>query len=174
MFETVIVPLDGSAHAEFALPYGRDEAARHGARIVLVHVLPRPELPPTPLVHGGPRPRTATWPAAELEERERGGRAYLDGVSERFALPENAGAVIAVGDPTCRLLEEAGKYARPLIVMTTGDATAANRPPLSEVARRVMVAGNVPILALREPAPQTRQLAARSAAPVRRLSVVPS
>jgi nucleotide-binding universal stress UspA family protein len=169
MFETVIVPLDGSAHAEFALPYARDEAFRHGARIVLIHVLPRPGLPPTPIAHGGPAPVCSIWPAAALEREEREERDwldYLDGVRERYALPENTRTVVGVGDPTCRLLDEARTYPQPLIVMTTGDATGYGRPPLSEVARRALLAGTVPILAVREPAPQTRLLAQVFATPV--------
>ena len=173
MFETVIIPLNGSAHAEFAVPYGRDEAFRHGARIVLIHVLPRPELPRVPIAHGGPAPVVSVWPVAELEREELDWLGYLDGVRERFALPENVRSVVAVGDPTCRILEEARKYPHPLIVMTTGDATGAARPAVSEVARRAMLDGSVPILAVRELAPQTRRLAPFAVIPVAgQLSVV--
>jgi nucleotide-binding universal stress UspA family protein len=173
MFETVIIPLDGAAHAEFALPYGREEAFRHAARVVLIHVVPRPELPPTPIAHGGPAPSRPVWPAAELADEERSWLAYLEGVRERFGLPENVRTVVAVGDPVRHILAEARKHPRPLIVVTTGDAAAGVWPPLSEVARRLMVAGGVPVLAVREPAPQTRRLAQIAAAPMAgRLSVV--
>ena len=174
MFETVIVPLDGSAHAELALSYGRDEASRHGARIVLIHVLPCPDQPPTSIARGGPRSAAPVWPAAELDAEQRTRLAYLDDVRERFALPENTRTVVAFGDPTRRILDEAQKLPHPLIVMTTGDATGSACPPLSDVARRAMIAGSVPILAVREPAPQTRRLAHREANSVARLlSVVP-
>ena len=56
MFETVIVPLDGSPHAEFAIPYAIDEARRHQAKMVLIHVIPRPE-PCTSTVRGRVRCR---------------------------------------------------------------------------------------------------------------------
>ena len=168
MFETVIVPLDGSAHAELALRYGREEASRHGARIVLIHVLPGPMVRPTQIELVRQAPQAAVR-AEVLEDEERARLAYLDGVKERFALPENTCAVVAVGDPTRRLLEEAGKYPHPLIVMTTGDATGSARPPLSEVARRAMVVGSVPILAVRQPAPQTRRLAELAAPRVKGL-----
>jgi nucleotide-binding universal stress UspA family protein len=166
MFETVIIPLNGSPHAEFAVPYGRDEAFRHGARIVLIHVLPRPELRCTPIAHGGPTPVVPVWPLAELEREELDWLAYLDGVRERFALPENARSVVAVGDPTGRILEEARKYPHPLIVITTGDATGTARPAVSEVARRAMLDGSVPILAIRGPAPTVRWFGRLAATPV--------
>jgi nucleotide-binding universal stress UspA family protein len=151
MFDTVIVPLDGSTHAEFALPYAVEEAVRHGARIVLVHVVPRPEPCAVAVLHGGPAPLIPVWPPTQLECEEREWLAYLEGVRKRFGLRTDAPAVVAVGDPTRRVLDEAGKHTHPLIVMTTGDATAASRPPLSEFARRLMVAGGVSVLGVREP-----------------------
>ena len=79
MFETVIVPLDGSPHAECALPYAIDEARRHQATMVLLHVIPRPE-PCTSTVRGsGPVPWQGEWPFEDLDRGKARRRGLLAG-----------------------------------------------------------------------------------------------
>ena len=106
MFDTVIVPLDGSPHAEVALPYAIDEARRHGAALVLVHVVPRPEPCTGTARRSGPLPWQGDWPAAEIAPAERAARAYLKGVVRRFGLDPGTKVRVAVGDPGVRLAAE--------------------------------------------------------------------
>lgn len=86
MFDTVIVPLDGSPHAEFAIPYAIDEARRHNATMVLVHVIPRPEPCTSTLRQSGPLPWQGEWPAEEIEPAKRTADVYLRDVITRYAL----------------------------------------------------------------------------------------
>ena len=45
MFETILVPTDGSGHANKAIELASDIAEKYKARIVLLHVLPTGPLP---------------------------------------------------------------------------------------------------------------------------------
>ena len=153
MFETVIVPLDGSPHAEFVMPYAIEEARRHGAKLVLMHVIPRPEPCASTIRRSGPLPWQGEWPAEEIDPAKRGAYAYLQGVVARFALDPETTLGVAVGDPGVRVATEAKRHARPLVVMLTGDSTRDARPPLSLVAKYLLIAGAVPVLGIRQPPP---------------------
>ena len=149
MFRTILVPLDGSSHAERALPYAIEEARHHRAGLVLIHVIPRPEPCTSTVRRSGPLPWRAAWPEAEIAAAERAGSRYLDGVIGRHGLPPGTETRIAVGDPVRRLSIEAASHDLPLLVMTTGDTTGGGTPPLSEVARRLLVGGTIPVLGVR-------------------------
>jgi nucleotide-binding universal stress UspA family protein len=153
MFETMIVPLDGSPHAEVVLPYAIDEAGRHGATIVLIHVIPRPE-PCTSLVRrSGPLPWQGEWPFEDLEENKQDANDYLRGVVRRYALDPDTPLCVAVGDPGVRVAAEAARRPQPLVVVLTGDRTREAHPSLSLVTSRLLVAGAVPVLSIRQPLP---------------------
>jgi nucleotide-binding universal stress UspA family protein len=148
MFGTVIVPLDGSAHAEAAIPYARDEATRHGAALVLVQVVYRPE-PCVP--RSGPPPPQFPWPTRDSERRIEQATRYLADAIERFGLGPSTKGLVLVGEPVPRILAEASRHDRPVIVLTTGDPSATDKPPVSEIARRLMLNGTIPVLAVRSP-----------------------
>jgi nucleotide-binding universal stress UspA family protein len=148
MFETVIVPLDGSPHAEFALPYAVDEARRHQATIVLLHVIPRPE-PCTSTVRGsGPLPWQGEWPFEDLNAAKRDAEAYLRDVVTRFALAPETTRCVAVGDPGLRVAAEVTRHEQPVVVLLTGDSSRERRPPLSLVTHYLLIASAVPVLAI--------------------------
>ena len=159
MFDTVLVPLDGSPHAEAALPYAAEEARHHEAALVLLRVIPRPEPCLTGLSRGGPLPWQPSWPPAEIEAAERQAIRYLSRVVKQYHLPPSTPLRVTVGDPYLRLGAEVARFAQPLVVMTTGDASHDHRPALSEVARRLMVAGAVPVLGVRQPPPAAMAVA---------------
>lgn len=122
MFQTIIVPLDALLHPEAALPYAIDEARRHGAMPVLLHVVPRPEPPvPPPRVQlGGPTIRPPSWPERDVANAAEAACGYLDRVVRRYLLPPG----------------------------TVSQARAA----LREVARQVLLSGTVPVLGIRHDA----------------------
>jgi nucleotide-binding universal stress UspA family protein len=156
MFETVIVPLDGSRHAEVALPLAIDEARRHGAVIVLLHVIPRPEPCQSTVRRSGPSPWQGAWPAREIGEAKRTALNYLDDVIRRYQLGPATARRVVVGLPGNRIALEAIRYPRPLVVLTTGDPS---RAPLdrSHVAEYVFAAGGVPVLGVRDPGGAVRR-----------------
>ena len=138
MFDTIIIPLDMSAQAEAAIPVAVEEARRHRARLVLLHVIS-----PSQLSSGEADVR------AQGTAREDAARAYLEGVRQRFGLPANTAMRIVVGEPVTRIQAEVDAWPRGLLVMTTGDAADRERLPLGEVARRLLVSGRVPVLGIR-------------------------
>ena len=153
MHDTIIVPLDGSEHAEFALPIAIDETQRNCASLLLLHVVPRPEASTQRVSHGGPSVRPPQWSGHELDEAVRLGHRYLERVKQRCRLSPETMVTVVVGEPVKRILAEAERRPRSLIVLTTGDACGNACPPLSEVARRVLVAGSVPVLGVRHRPP---------------------
>lgn len=150
MFETVIVPLDGSPHAEFAIPYAIDEVQRRQAKLVLIHVIPRPEPCMSPVRRSGPVPWQGEWPFEELDTAKRNAGAYMQDVVTRFGLDPGTRLCVAVGDPGVRVAAEAMRHEKPLVVMLTGDRTRGARPPLSLVTTYLLIAGAVPVLAIRQ------------------------
>src|SRR5918993_5016254 len=102
MFETVIVPLDGSPHAEFAIPYAIDEVQRRQAKLVLIHVIPRPEPCMSPVRRSGPVPWQSEWPFEDLDSAKRNAQGYLQDVVTRFGLDPGTRLCVAVGDPGVR------------------------------------------------------------------------
>ena len=129
MFRTVIVPLNGSASAEAAVPYAVDQASRQGATIVLVRVIARPELSPSLPRRGGPTPQAPIWPADALAVEERRVFAYLDDVARRFQLPADSEAVVPVGDQFLRLVAEIRRRPAPIIVVAHGVVRSAQPAP---------------------------------------------
>ena len=69
----------------------------------------------------------------------------------RFALDPETPLCVAVGDPGVRVAAEAARHRKPLVVMLTGDSTREPCPPLSLVARHLLIAGAVPVLGIRQP-----------------------
>ena len=153
MFETVIVPLDGSPHAEFAIPYAIDEARRHQATMVLLHIIPRPEPCTSTVRRSGPVPWQGEWPFEDLGAAKRDAEAYLREVVTRFALDPGTTLCVAVGDPGVRVAAEVTRHEQPVVVMLTGDSSRERRPPLSLVTRYLLNASAVPILTIRQPLP---------------------
>jgi nucleotide-binding universal stress UspA family protein len=153
MFDTVIVPLDGSPHAEFAIPYAIDEARRHHATVVLIHVIPRPEPCTSPVRRSGPLPWQGEWPTGEIEPAKHRAEAYLRDVVTRYVLDPETRVCVAVGDPGVRVAAEAARHRKPLVVMLSGDCTRESCPPLSLVTSYLLIAGAVPVLGIRQPPP---------------------
>jgi nucleotide-binding universal stress UspA family protein len=153
MFETVIVPLDGSPHAEFAIPYAIDEARRHQATMVLLHIIPRPEPCTSTVRRSGPVPWQGEWPFEDLGAAKRDAEAYLREVVARFALDPGTMLCVAVGDPGLRVAAEVTRHEQPVVVMLTGDSSREKRPPLSHITRYLLSASAVPVLTIRQPPP---------------------
>jgi nucleotide-binding universal stress UspA family protein len=153
MFETVIVPLDGSPHAEVAIPYAIDEAKRHQAKMVLIHVIPRPEPCTSTVRRSGPLPWQGTWSLEEIDPPKHKAEAYLRDVVTRFGLDPGTALCVPVGDPGVRVAAEAARHRRPLVVMLTGDCTRESSPPLSLVTSYLLIASAVPVLGIRQSPP---------------------
>ena len=132
------MPFDGSPHAEFAIPYAIDEARRHQATMVLLHIISRPEPCTRTVRRSGPVPWQDEWPFEDLTSVKRDAEAYLQEVVTRFVLDPGTTLSVAVGDPGLRVAAEVTRHAQPVVVMLTGDSTRERRPPLSLVTRYLL------------------------------------
>lgn len=138
----VLVPLDGSARAEAALPHALLVAAGCNAVLDIVHVAP-----------WGWMLAVANWPdllpEALDEALESRAETYLREVRAR--LPHTAvieGHVLR-GDPAEMILEHARHQAVDLIVMTTHGRSGIARWALGSVADRIVRSSDIPVLMLR-------------------------
>lgn len=160
MFATILVPLDGQTPAETAVPYAVAQARAHQARLILMHVVARPEPCGPAGQRGGPVPRQPDWCADQLENATAEARAYLSDVVARHALPSTTTLHVATGDPAARIRDKAAQHPNCLLVMTTGDLAAretelsaslrstSSRARLSNVFLRLSAGGHAPILSV--------------------------
>lgn len=154
MLRSVLVPLDGSAFGEQALPLARSIARRSGARLELAHVSP-------PLGDGFPELAPAVAAELEREEHEEAAR-YLDAVVRRTAesVAASGGRVAVEGvllegrvaDALCERVARAGID---LVVLTTHGRGPLSAYWLGSVASDLISRLEAPALLVRprEPAP---------------------
>jgi len=144
MFETILVPTDGSEHAKKAVLLATDIASKYGARLVLLHVVPKGPLPEevrrmarveniTPGSPAGSAPLSpeGMFPASTIlgmgSETEAQTQQVLQFLAENILTDakrvarekgvEEVSSVIADGDPSEQILHRAEKEAANLIVM---------------------------------------------------------
>jgi nucleotide-binding universal stress UspA family protein len=146
MFKTILVPLDGSSRAEYALPLAAQLARHAGGTIVLIRVVNFatdywPVIPsPVPLVMKS---------AVNGEMQEAG--AYLESVASSSELAgiktlttERYGVVAPV------ILATATEYHADLIVMCSHGYTGVAHVLLGSVAEKVARHASIPVLVVRE------------------------
>jgi nucleotide-binding universal stress UspA family protein len=138
MFHSILVPLDGSAFGEHALPLAAGIARRAGATLRVVHA------------HEPGDDRLLTWytldPGVEQSER-----AYLDSVARRLATGAGVTPTTALvhGSAAEALPEHARGVGADLIVMTTHGRGPLSRFWLGSVADRLVRLLPVPVLLVR-------------------------
>lgn len=143
-FGTILVPHDGSALADSALPYVSTLARGTGASVELLRVLE--ELKPIYDVGG----RELIWidpsqPRAELKSPE-----FLGPAAERLADDGvKAKTVVRVGDPRTEILAEAVSLDRPLILLASHGRGGLTRMVVGSVASRVLQLAKCPVLLIR-------------------------
>jgi nucleotide-binding universal stress UspA family protein len=163
MIQTILVGLDGSDLAERALPYAAALARVTNGILTLVQVVPAHPTGPT-LQDDNPHliPFMAAVPVAapgaegetarnELHEAER----YLDGVASRLAAEgTRCETVIARGEPSRALIEEAASRRADLVVLSTHGRSGLGRWLFGSVAEAVMARSDVPVLLARAAQPE--------------------
>ena len=161
----IMVPLDGSAFAETALPVAYELARRHGAGVHLVRVHQ------PPFAVAGPGGVTVSDPAFDLD-LEREGRWYLDVLLGRIEAHERVRS--ATAHPHGPVLESLAQYAVDhfidLVVMTTHARGGLSRMWLGSIADGLVRRTTVPVLLLR---PGRQVAPASGPAPVFRRVLLP-
>jgi len=137
MHRRIVVPLDGSAFAEAALPAATRMARQIGAHLelVLVH---QPQLT-------GPSPTAAMDPDTSIRQHEIG---YLTRQAERIATESHlmARAAVLDGPVVSKLASHAESRRAALVVMSTHGRTGLSRFFLGSTADRLIREVHCPIL----------------------------
>jgi len=136
MFKHVLVPLDGSAMAEAALPAAARLAELLGAEVTLLHAIER-NAPET--VHGEPHLGSTEEAEGYLEDAVR--RAFPAGARVACHVHRNE-----VEDVARSIAEHAGGLMEPLIVMCTHGRGGLANLLLGNIAQRVVEFGTAPVL----------------------------
>lgn len=138
MFNSVIVPMDGSELAEQVLPCAGQVAQHTGAGLLLLQVLP------------------ASASAVLKEETF----AYLDDVAKD--LDHRVQTEIRLGNPANEIIAAAGNVPEPIIAMTTHGRGGLGRLLYGSVADQVVRDATVPVLLIRSGAVPATPCAIRS------------
>jgi nucleotide-binding universal stress UspA family protein len=145
--QRILVPIDGSALAEQALPLAIELAGRAHAELLLLEaVLPLMEFAPglSPLTR--PLSRSIQLPDTLREQA----RQQLTATIDRFARPEVAMRPVAEqGYPAEVIVDEASRQRADLIVMATQGYSGLRRLALGSVASRVLHASTIPLMLVR-------------------------
>jgi nucleotide-binding universal stress UspA family protein len=134
MVKTILVPLDGSALAERALPYATALARRAGAHVVLVRAILAHTLP-------GADPTDA-----QVALRKRA-EAEIDATAEQVRLAGvDAETHVYYDEATAAILDAVQARQADLIVMASHGRTGLGRWIYGSVAERVLRRAPVPVL----------------------------
>jgi nucleotide-binding universal stress UspA family protein len=148
MYRSILVPLDGSAFGEQALPLALNIARLAKASLRLVHV----HVPLPPVYAGG---ISAFETNMDVEARERG-REYLQKVSRSLGSEVSVTTDVVEGPIADSLIEQAAATGCDLLVMTTHGRGGLSRFWLGSVADQLVRSSPVPLL-LRRPREKTGQ-----------------
>ena len=147
-YRRLIVPLDGSCRAESVLPFAVRIARKHGAELLLVHVIPKPEI-----MVSGLHDAEANEFTMKLENyNEQNARAYLDRMQRRLASGEIAVRAIIEneGDVRERMLLIADYQQADLIIMSARGKGAVHDMSCGNVARHIAAHTRIPLLLIRQ------------------------
>ena len=163
MYSTILVPLDGSALSERAIPHARDLALKYGAEITLLRATALPDR-----VYALPDLTAAAYMERYRETEQEAIRDYLKTWKERL---EADGIVCHVShrldDAAAAIVDQAEVEDIDLIVMSTHGRGGLDRWVHGSVASKVLRHAPCPLLLIRvspateaNPIPATRQAAA--------------
>jgi len=143
-YKRILVPLDGSLHAESALPIAAQLAAAHGSEVVLAHVVEAPELMRSRL----PTAADRALEQAVIERNESVARDYLTETRNRLAdlRFEVVTYLGCNGNPREELLRFIHDEAIDLVVLSAHGATGATDRALGSVAAHLVAHARVPLL----------------------------
>jgi nucleotide-binding universal stress UspA family protein len=155
MFQTILVPLDGSRFSLHALPYALDLAKRYQARVVLLRVV---ELS-TPIsgisapigLEAGVPDRVVVEEAVRLDKlnAQRARRYMKKKLHEVTSQGIEAVSHVVTGEPFDGIIKTCKKEKADLIVMTTHGKSGLKRAILGSVADKVIRESRMPVMVIR-------------------------
>jgi nucleotide-binding universal stress UspA family protein len=138
MFSRILVPLDGTPFAEWALPTAVALARQTGGIVRLVSVVDKPPV--------------FVYPEAPDPDRDRM-REYLTSVMNRILLlcPGSVDLAVREGRPVLEIEAEAAEWKADVVVMSTHGRAGFARLWNGSVAARCAETGACPVLLVRPP-----------------------
>ena len=157
MYESILVPLDGSRRAEAVLPFAVDLAERCRSSVVLLRVVPAfyqvwaETLPGTADIAPGAAAEEIKIVQIQVKERVRAARRYLSNVRRRLhnAAVRDVHLVVAQGDAAAGIVRYARQEGVGLIAIATHGRSGLIRAVLGSVADRVIRQAPGPVLVIR-------------------------
>ena len=139
MYQTIIVPLDGSARSERALPVAVSFARAAGAALELVRV------------HSAEETYAQRDPSLAARLRATAHR-HVEGIAESCSLGLGRPVAFELLDPPIvdALSDHAARKHAPLIVMATHGRLGVNRAILGSISDGLIRRGSAPVLVLRD------------------------
>jgi len=152
ILKKVLVPLDGSKEAEAVVPYIEELAAKLGAEVVLLLVVPMGYHTLTAEGY-----EYAVYPENQMASDKAFAKDYLDKVCARL----KKSGVVAISEvkfgPTAdEIIDFADKTGADLVAMSTHGRSGIGRWVFGSVAERVLHDGHTPLLLVRSPGAITR------------------
>lgn len=141
MYKRVLLPMDGSAVAEQALPHAVTQAEHFGAELILLRVV-------EPFLHV--RGLSHADLARIREQTQEWAHEYLDGIAE---IPQQRGVSVqkatVEGHANAAILQFAEANQVDLIVICTRGRSGVSRWLMGSVADRVVRGAAIPVLLVR-------------------------
>lgn len=152
MFETILVPLDGSELAESALPVALELMQKFGSRLLLVRTL-EPQshrLSQAPALFESPAEAASNVQLLEqiMASERAGAKAYLDATVQKLASPQ-VEALIVEGHPPDVIVSLAQERGASLIIMSSHGRGGLGRLVFGSVADVVLRHSKTPVLLMR-------------------------
>jgi nucleotide-binding universal stress UspA family protein len=130
----VIVPLDGSAASETALPHARMIARAYQAQLQFLYVAAEPGIEASDS-------KLRRWMEQEKRHMEERFKALTSDLGE-----QECDSLIVEGDPATRILEQSEGPEPAVVVMGSHGRTGLKRWALGSVTEKVLQAAKVPVL----------------------------
>ncbi len=160
-YHRLLLPLDGSRRAEYALPLAATLADSHGSALILAHVVHRPEMPRAIPLSEEERVLVEDLTALNWER----GAQYLEDLEPRVGMRAETRLLVShnPAEALHRLVEE---EEIDLVVLTAHGYTGSTKWPYGSVALNFIVYGSTPLLIVQdiseeEAEPSEAQKAAR-------------
>ena len=148
MFESILLPLDGSPLAEAALPAAEQVAKRFGAKLVLLEVVPPGDV--SAWMAPGARANAPEEKKRLFQHDRELAEEYLSAkVHSLKAEDITAEAMVKVGDPVDEILALIGGAGISLIVMATHGRGGLSKLIFGSVAEKVVHHCNIPVMIIR-------------------------
>jgi Universal stress protein UspA and related nucleotide-binding proteins len=138
MYDTIIVPTDGSEAAQSAVEHGISQAGAHDARLLFLAV-----------VEMSGSTASEAHEGEAVKEKRAAQRETVDALAERATeAGVDAEGIVEVGIPSRVIVEEATTRGVDMIIMGTQARSGVGRFLFGSVTDQVIQDGEIPVLAI--------------------------